>query len=88
VLHALKLHISRVNKTAESGDMKTGKYNEKVNVYTRYLARRMNDIYDDNNSAVLVRERTIPTERQPLVGGVRANFCWVSRGQRGGSLWP
>jgi hypothetical protein len=23
----------------------------------------------------LVRERTIPTERQPLVGEVRANFC-------------
>jgi hypothetical protein len=37
-----------------------------------------------------VRERTIPTERPPLVGEVIANF-WVlrvSRGQRDGSLRP
>jgi hypothetical protein len=27
------------------------------------------------NSMVWVRERTIPTERQPLVGEVIANFC-------------
>jgi hypothetical protein len=27
------------------------------------------------NSMVLVRERTIPTERPPLVGEVIANFC-------------
>jgi hypothetical protein len=27
------------------------------------------------NSVALVRERTIPTERQPLVGKVSANFC-------------
>jgi hypothetical protein len=27
------------------------------------------------NSAALVRERTIPTERPPLVGEVSANFC-------------
>jgi hypothetical protein len=26
-------------------------------------------------SVALVRERTIPTERQPLVGEVSANFC-------------
>jgi hypothetical protein len=42
------------------------------------------------NSATLVRERTIPTERLPLVGEVSANF-WrqrVSRGQRNGSLRP
>jgi hypothetical protein len=34
--------------------------------------------------------RTIPTERQQLVGEVSANFCGyrVSRGQRGGSLRP
>jgi hypothetical protein len=39
---------------------------------------------------VWVRERTIPTERQPLVGEVNANFCgqWVPRGQRDGSLRP
>jgi hypothetical protein len=35
----------------------------------------------------LVRERTIPTERPPLVGEVSANFSdrGVSRGQREGS---
>jgi hypothetical protein len=27
------------------------------------------------NSAALVRERAIPTERPPLVGKVSANFC-------------
>jgi hypothetical protein len=30
---------------------------------------------DNNNSVALVRERTIPTERPPLVGEVTANFC-------------
>jgi hypothetical protein len=28
------------------------------------------------NSVALVRMRPIPTERQPLVGEVGANFCW------------
>jgi hypothetical protein len=42
------------------------------------------------NSVVLVRERTKPTERPPLVGEVSANFCGyrVSRGRREGSLRP
>jgi hypothetical protein len=42
------------------------------------------------NSMVWVRERTIPTERPPLVGEVIANVCWyrVPRGQRNGSLRP
>jgi hypothetical protein len=36
------------------------------------------------NSEALVRQRTIPTERPPLVGEVNPNFsgCRVSRGQR------
>jgi hypothetical protein len=36
------------------------------------------------NSVALVRELTIPTERQPLVGEVSANFCGQKelRGQR------
>jgi hypothetical protein len=40
------------------------------------------------NSVAWVRERTIPTERPPLVGQVNANFCGkrVSRGQLDGSL--
>jgi hypothetical protein len=38
------------------------------------------------NSVALVRKRTIPNERPPLVGEVSANFCGqrVSRGQRNG----
>jgi hypothetical protein len=37
-----------------------------------------------------VSEQTIPTERQPPVGEVNANFSGqsVPRGQRDGSLWP
>jgi hypothetical protein len=37
-----------------------------------------------------VRERTIPTERPPLVGEEIANLCGqgVPRGQRDGSLRP
>jgi hypothetical protein len=39
---------------------------------------------------VSVRERTIPTERPPLVGEVSANFCGqrVKRGQRDRTLRP
>jgi hypothetical protein len=42
------------------------------------------------NFVAWVRERTIPTERPPLVGEVSYNFCgWrVPHGQRDGSLLP
>jgi hypothetical protein len=42
------------------------------------------------NSVALFRERTIPTERPPLVGEVSANFCRyrVLLGQYNGSLRP
>jgi hypothetical protein len=42
------------------------------------------------NSVALVRKRTIPTERPPLVGEVSANFRGerVSRGQRNESPQP
>jgi hypothetical protein len=30
---------------------------------------------DDNNSVTLARERSIPTERPPLVGEASAHFC-------------
>jgi hypothetical protein len=42
------------------------------------------------NSVALVRERTIPAKREPLVGEASANFCgyMVSCGQQSGSLWP
>jgi hypothetical protein len=44
--------------------------------------------HNNNNSVALVRERTIPTKRPPLVGELSANFCGyrVKRGQRNGSL--
>jgi hypothetical protein len=34
-----------------------------------------NNNNNNNNSVALVREGTIPTERPPLVGEVRANVC-------------
>jgi hypothetical protein len=42
------------------------------------------------NAFARVRERTIPTERPPLVREVSANCygCRVPRGQRNGSLRP
>jgi hypothetical protein len=44
--------------------------------------------FDITNSVALVSERTIPTERPPLVGEVSANFCGrrMPRGQRDGYL--
>jgi hypothetical protein len=42
------------------------------------------------NSVARVRERTLPSERPPFVGGVSANVCGerVPCGQRDGSLRP
>jgi hypothetical protein len=42
------------------------------NLGTRVL---ISYLYLKLNSVALVRERTIPTERLPLVGEVSANFC-------------
>jgi hypothetical protein len=39
-----------------------------LNYWTTYVAIKI-------NSVAFVRERTIPTERPPLVGEVSANFC-------------
>jgi hypothetical protein len=39
-------------------------------------------IIRDKNSIARVRERTIPTERPPLVGGGSANFCGLE-----GATW-
>jgi hypothetical protein len=61
---------------------------------TRGLSRKMSSVKGPRNkkknSMVSVRERTIPTERPPLVGEVIANFCGyrVPRGQRDESLRP
>jgi hypothetical protein len=35
-----------------------------------------NNYKKKNNSLALIRERTIPTERPPLVGEISANFFW------------
>jgi hypothetical protein len=40
------------------------------------------------NSVAVVRKRTIPTERPPLISEVSANFLRVPRGQRDESLRP
>jgi hypothetical protein len=41
--------------------------------FTKTLARNIS--LELTNSVALVRERTIRTERLPLVGEVSANFC-------------
>jgi hypothetical protein len=62
--------------------------------WNRLLAYSRSQIHDCSvkklNAMAWVRERTIPTERPPLVDEVSANFCWyrVSRGQRDGFLRP
>jgi hypothetical protein len=35
------------------------------------------ELFSKKNSVILVRERTIPTERPPLVGEVSANFLRI-----------
>jgi hypothetical protein len=50
---------------------------EIIEVVRRYLSQIWKQTLKANqttNSVALVRERTIPTERQPLVGEVSANF--------------
>jgi hypothetical protein len=39
--------------------------------YCKYIR----DLYSKTKSVALVRERTIPTERPPLVVEISANFC-------------
>jgi hypothetical protein len=48
------------------------------------------NMFKKTKSVAWVRERTIPTERPPLVCEVSANFCVyrVPHGQRNGSLRP
>jgi hypothetical protein len=42
------------------------------------------------NSVAVIRKRTMPTERPPLVGEVSVNLCWkrVLRGQLNEFPWP
>jgi hypothetical protein len=41
----------------------------------RSATKCLRNLKTKTNSAIWVRERTIPTERPPLVGEVSANFC-------------
>jgi hypothetical protein len=45
-----------------------------IGKYARYQGSVMDLKKEKRNSMVLVRKRTIPTERPPLVGEVIANF--------------
>jgi hypothetical protein len=62
-------------------------------MYPGALSRKLIHVYKQTNNKLrvtLVRKRTIPTERPPLVGEVSANFCelGVLSGQRNGSPRP
>jgi hypothetical protein len=48
----------------------------------KVLCINNNNNNNNNNSVALVRERTIPTERPPLVGEVSANFLQIE-----GATW-
>jgi hypothetical protein len=54
-------------------------YNEAVHQLFIHLKKAYDSVTKEGrkkeNSMVRVRERTIPTERPPLVGEVIANFC-------------
>jgi hypothetical protein len=52
------------------------------------MTNNNNNNNNNNNSMALVRERTVPTERPPLVGEVSTNFSVVSHLQRKESLRP
>jgi hypothetical protein len=39
------------------------------------FAYLVSDVFKQTDPVVRVHERTIPTEQQPLVGEVSANFC-------------
>jgi hypothetical protein len=56
----------------------------------RETVTKLQEFIKKKNSVALVRKRTTPAERPPLVGEVSANFCgWrVSCGQRSGSPRP
>jgi hypothetical protein len=48
-----------------------------TNIIHRF--KRQGDSKHTTNAVALVRERTIPAERPPLVGEVSANFCRWAR---------
>jgi hypothetical protein len=87
-LPSVCVYVYRSVVTMSKGVIRLAKQNfklpGKVGTSSHVLLRNL------ANSVAWVRERTIPTERPPLVGEVNANFCgWrVPRGQGDGSLRP
>jgi hypothetical protein len=79
-------HIKIPTCYYKSMNIEVGKFNW---IFSELKCQKKNKT-KETNSVGLVCERTIPTERPPLVCEVSANFCgWmVSRGQRDGSLRP
>jgi len=65
-LYNNKYDTSIFNKSTTENKIKLNTPKTKWAKYT-YVGKK--------NSVALVRERTIPTERPPLVGEVSANFC-------------
>jgi hypothetical protein len=82
--------LSLVSTTEELLERKSSGCGLESRDYGRREFAAMTTRHPKLNSMVLVRERTIPTERPPLVGEVIANLCGerVPRGQRDGSLRP
>jgi hypothetical protein len=54
-------------------------HKRKAYILNKLQTKTVEQTNELTNSVALVRERTIPTERPPLVGEVSANFC----GKRG-----
>jgi hypothetical protein len=64
----MKQHVIMRRKARKEG-RKEEKQREEIRKESAYF-----EIKGRKNSAALVRKRTIPTERPPLVGEVSANF--------------
>jgi hypothetical protein len=85
--------------TQDSGEISTqllgggGEYERlggHLHCFSAPIGRIINTTTINKYSVARVRERTIPTERPPLVGEVSAKFCGyrVPRGKHDGSIRP
>jgi hypothetical protein len=77
LLYNLRLHNVNCITTIEELACRA-KCQEQISTDLIHLTEDRSYIYNNNNnnnSVALVLERTIPTERPPLVGEVSANFC-------------
>jgi hypothetical protein len=75
----LELSSVWVDPRVDLDDMEELKFLTLPGSELRYLGRPVRSqslyLYKQTNSVVLVRERTMPIERPPLVGEVIASFC-------------